>query len=86
MKKTEHGSTERPAPDDGGNQPPTRAAGQKVLFNTTHQPLPYTAPDGVTVKYLDPKARVAFPTSEMSEEIRAYLRSGVLMDETSATE
>jgi hypothetical protein len=88
MKRTERATVA--APDDTKEQPvraeSSRPVGQKVLFNTTHQPVPYTAPDGVTIKYIDPKSRLVIPESELSDELRAHIRSEVLLDETSATE
>ena len=71
---------------DESSMAPTKSSGTLKLFNTTHQPVPYTSPDGVTVLYVEPKGRVEIPASELNEELRTFIRTEILMEETSATE
>lgn len=71
--------------EKAGNQPAARTKG-RTLFNTTHQAVSYTAADGKTTRYIDPKARVTIPAHDFSDELKRLVQSRVLVDETSATE
>lgn len=68
-----------------GNQSSSKGT-THTLFNTTHQAVSYTALDGKTTRYIDPKARVTIPAHDFSDELKGLVRSRVLVDETSATE